>query len=454
MSKYNAINNATALGSGNLILGLGSGNSTYDVGTSVHNTFTGQFIAPTMTSNATSNTGNGYACLGSITSAHHNSAYGATSLISLLTGKFNIGLGYGSGSNYSAAESSNIVIGNSGVNAESHVLRIGQTGSSDQQQNKAYIGGIASTVITDPTGYDVVMMDPLTDQLVLSSSTTKITTYDTPGNYTWTKAAGTKVVMVIGFCGGCGGGSGRKGSAGVTTGGGGGSAGSCFLMQSPAMFFDATEPVVVGAGGNGGAAQVTDATDGNPGSVGGVSYFAGFKPALSAAGSAGNSIIANGFAATKVYIYNQNITVGAAGSGNSNVTTAGNAVNTGYNSSTQPMTATSGGGGATIGIGGNGGTILMMDGSSAYIAGGPGGLINADGQNGTDALTSTAGGLITGGTGGGGGGAGGGSSGYKGGNGGFPGGGGGGGSSGLNSTWSSGAGGAGGNGRIIVIEFM
>ena len=74
-----------------------------------------------------------------------NLAIGSNSLRALLTGQYNLSLGYSAGSNYTAAESSNICIGSSvlGTASESNVLIIGNgTGTSAGNLNAAYICGI------------------------------------------------------------------------------------------------------------------------------------------------------------------------------------------------------------------------------------------------------------------------------------------------------------------------
>ena len=83
------------------------------------------------------------------TGGSSNVAVGSGSLGSLLTGSLNVALGASAGSSYIGAESSNIVIGNSGTAAESNVIRIGTQGSGAGQQNAAYIAGIASTTVSN-----------------------------------------------------------------------------------------------------------------------------------------------------------------------------------------------------------------------------------------------------------------------------------------------------------------
>ena len=71
------------------------------------------------------------------TTGAYNTGYGAYALYSNTTGSSNIALGYGAGENLTTG-SNNIAIGNTGVAAESGIIRIGTTGT----QTKAYIAGI------------------------------------------------------------------------------------------------------------------------------------------------------------------------------------------------------------------------------------------------------------------------------------------------------------------------
>lgn len=90
-----------------------------------------------------------------------NCAVGTLAGRNLLTGAYNVLLGSGNddadvgapsvGVNYTSSESSNILISNPGVTGESHVIRIGTTGSANAQQNQCFIAGIFG-VTTGGTG--------------------------------------------------------------------------------------------------------------------------------------------------------------------------------------------------------------------------------------------------------------------------------------------------------------
>ncbi len=86
----------------------------------------------------------------------NNIALGHLSLTNLVTGTRNIGIGVSCGSAYTGTESSNIVIENAGIIAESNTIRIGTTGSASGQQNRCFIAGIdgvnvgsVATVVTE-----------------------------------------------------------------------------------------------------------------------------------------------------------------------------------------------------------------------------------------------------------------------------------------------------------------
>ena len=148
--------------SANIFIGNGSGNYTT---TGVFNTGcgAGTLIAATSGEENTAvgtnalesvtigncNVGIGVATLQDLISGSNNVAIGGvnvltTALGSIVTGSWNVGIGASSnagaaaGSAYTGAESSNIVIGNIGVNGESGVIRIG-----DASQTTCYIAGIS-----------------------------------------------------------------------------------------------------------------------------------------------------------------------------------------------------------------------------------------------------------------------------------------------------------------------
>lgn len=105
----------------------------------------------------------GYATLFNyLNGSGHNTALGHQSLIGLINGQSNIGIGPSSGINYVGAESSNIVISNAGVASESNVTRIGTQGSGIGQQNKAFIAGIVGVTVSN---LNVVTINTATGQL-------------------------------------------------------------------------------------------------------------------------------------------------------------------------------------------------------------------------------------------------------------------------------------------------
>ena len=94
------------------------------------------------------NTAVGAAAAEHITTGSQNTAVGWAALTGpgaagLLTGTFNVGIGYAAGGNYTGAESNNILISSSGTVGESNTLRIANgTGAGQQQVNRAFIHGI------------------------------------------------------------------------------------------------------------------------------------------------------------------------------------------------------------------------------------------------------------------------------------------------------------------------
>ena len=104
----------------------------------------------------------GYNSLSSTAGATGCTSIGYNSLVNLSsTGSYITALGYNAGSNYTSTETSNIVIGNSGVTGESNTIRIGSltAGTGSLQQNACYI-----------TGIDTVNVGSVTKVLTMSSS--------------------------------------------------------------------------------------------------------------------------------------------------------------------------------------------------------------------------------------------------------------------------------------------
>lgn len=84
-------------------------------------------------------------------SGNYNTAigYGAHGNAGMATtGSYNTSLGYNSANNYIGAETSNILIGNTGTAAENNVIRIGTQGTGNAQQNTCFIAGITGATVT------------------------------------------------------------------------------------------------------------------------------------------------------------------------------------------------------------------------------------------------------------------------------------------------------------------
>ncbi len=295
----------------------------------------------------------------------------------------------------------------------------------------------------------------------VSSKITIYNTADSPA--TWTKDARTLSVEVYGWAGGGGAGSGRKGTSTAAGGGGGGGAGGTFYFQGAASVFNATESVVIGAGGTGGAAQTTNATNGNPGvSAGGNTSFGNMLCLGGGVGTGGTTTNAGG-GTTGLVIFPYGTTTGVVpGVGRNGATSSTGASWGPGQTSNQSISPGGGGGGAgadtvTQRVGGTGCSLVNVSGT-IILSGGAGGL-ESTGINGGNGNAFTTGGIFCGGSGGGGGGgysvgAGGATAGGNGGNGAIPGGGGGGGGGGIDAVANSGSGGNGANGRVVVIEYF
>ena len=109
-----------------------------------------------------SNDAHGWGCLGNLSTGQQNCGYGDSSAGGLITGSYNISIGSESGNSWDGAESSNICIGNSGVDEENNTIRIGTQGSGAGQQNTCFIAGIEGVTAANP---QLVTINPSTGQL-------------------------------------------------------------------------------------------------------------------------------------------------------------------------------------------------------------------------------------------------------------------------------------------------
>lgn len=200
-------------GTNNTFIGENAGNFTLTVVSATTNNALGDSALLALTT-GDSNTAMGNAGLLSLTTGDNNSVFGANGLFTLTTGRINDGLGANVGTNgftgvttgsfniligggdigtpptgstYTGAESSNILIQNVGVNGESNTLRIGNTGAGDQQVNRCFIAGIASVDVGSVAS--VVSIASGTGQLGLTTITAGTGVSVTPGANTITIAA-------------------------------------------------------------------------------------------------------------------------------------------------------------------------------------------------------------------------------------------------------------------------
>lgn len=115
----------------------------------------------------------GFNSLNLVTTGGNNTACGAGSLASLLTGTGNVALGRASGSAFVAAETNNIIIGNSvsGTAGDSNKIRIGFGAGNASTMTKTFIDGIRG-VSTDAADAIAVLISS-TGQLGTTSSSVR-----------------------------------------------------------------------------------------------------------------------------------------------------------------------------------------------------------------------------------------------------------------------------------------
>jgi hypothetical protein len=194
-------------GSENVIVG---DSSFQDATTASENTGVGHAVMDVLVT-GTANTCVGRSSLGQLLAGSYNTAAGFWCLRELTGGNYNTALGYRAGNAYNTGvESSNIVIRNSGVAAESNTIRIGTTGAGDGQQNRAFLAGtygitpatVAATgsMIIDSAGQIGSLAPATNGQLVIGSTgaTPVLGTITAGTNVQVTNAAGSITIDAIG----------------------------------------------------------------------------------------------------------------------------------------------------------------------------------------------------------------------------------------------------------------
>lgn len=196
----------------NVIIGKGAGNSAL---TGASNVAFGVAAMTALTS-GTENSGFGSGTLAALVTGNGNCAFGTDSLSVLASGggnmsigsgtlanmtggAFNVAIGFGAGINYTTTESSNILLLNEGVNAESNTIRIGIQGTGSTQQDRCFVAGINTAA--NNASAPVVVVDPSTGQLTkaagIQTAPTDSSTATTAFGATLT--TGTPVQNTLGY---------------------------------------------------------------------------------------------------------------------------------------------------------------------------------------------------------------------------------------------------------------
>ncbi len=120
------------------------------------------------------------------------------------TGLYNLMLGYGSGTNFTGAESSNICLHSDGVLADSNTLRIGQsTGAGNRQLNRAFICGIDNVNVGSVAKVLTMASDQIGTATITAGAGISVTpgantiTIATTNGVAWTDVTGTTQAMAV-----------------------------------------------------------------------------------------------------------------------------------------------------------------------------------------------------------------------------------------------------------------
>jgi hypothetical protein len=146
---FSAVANGPISGNDNTILGFAT---MWNGGSGGQNTIIGSQAGNSSGSGITGsqNSSIGFKSAYNLTSGGENTMLGWQSGLSITSGSYNVMIGNNAGSSdTTGSESSNIYISNSGVNAESNVMRLGTQGSGNGQVNACYVAGITGVAVSN-----------------------------------------------------------------------------------------------------------------------------------------------------------------------------------------------------------------------------------------------------------------------------------------------------------------
>ena len=261
-------------GGGNTALGDSALGSLGSVGGGGGNCAVGS-AALSRVSTGSGNCALGSFALGALSTTDNNVVIGNLSAGQLLTGHDNIAVGSLAGFSWTAAESSNLCIGNSGTVGDSNTIRIGTQGSGSGQQNTCYVAGITGTTTANS---NFVTIDTITGQLGATAtapsgftSVVRQMFIYTGSPQTYTPTSGMQYCDVELWGGGGGGASCASQNFygyGAASGGGGGGYGRTLFTAAD---IGVSQTVTIGAAGVAGTHGGN-----NPGGTGGTSSFGAF----------------------------------------------------------------------------------------------------------------------------------------------------------------------------------
>lgn len=287
------------------------------------------------------------------------------------SGNWNSIYGANGGANYTAAETSNVLLANAGVSTENNTMRLGTTGTGNGQVSTSFVAAVAAVTVSNPR---VVVINSATEQLgsiaMNQFSQVNIQSFITAGTATYTPTTGMKYCVAECIGGGAAGGGAQATGAGNVSVAGGGGSGQYSLAVFTAATIGASQTVTIGAGGT----ANSGATGGNGGtsSLGALLTSGGGSGGVSGASgivSSANGGTGGSGGTGSVFTSRGNSGLGAAASVAGTIGFSGAGANSQFGAGGTGLYSGSGAGNAGTGHGSGGGGGMNQASQSATNGG-------------------------------------------------------------------------------------